>query len=132
MKKIISINPATGESNGEFELYSENRVNCVIKKAKAAFSEWKILDISDRSEYLKKAARVLLKGKKDLGETITKEMGKPIKESVPEIEKCAWVLEYFAENAGRLLEPEVVETENLRTCPIINPEYMRIETVFFS
>ncbi len=38
-------------------------------------------------------------------------MGKPIKESIPEIEKCAWVLEYFADNAARFLEPEVVRTD---------------------
>ncbi|VVB56055.1 D-glyceraldehyde dehydrogenase (NADP(+)) [uncultured archaeon] len=111
MKKIVSINPATGEVNEEFELYSEDRVNEVIKKAKAAFLKWRNLDISDRADYLMNAAKVLRRKKKELGETITIEMGKTIKESISEIEKCAWALEYFAENAGRFLEPEVVETD---------------------
>ncbi|MFZ3166380.1 MAG: aldehyde dehydrogenase family protein [Candidatus Methanoperedens sp.] len=111
MKKIVSINPATGEVNEEFELYSEDRVNEVIKKAKAAFLEWKNQDTSDRADYLMNAAKVLRRKKKELGETITIEMGKTIKESIPEIEKCEWALEYFAENAGRFLEPEVVETD---------------------
>jgi succinate-semialdehyde dehydrogenase/glutarate-semialdehyde dehydrogenase len=111
MRKIISINPATGEVNGEFELYSESRINAAIKKARAAFSEWKDLDTSDRAEYLNNVAKVLRRRKKELGEIITKEMGKVIKESVSEIEKCAWAFEYFAENAERFLEPEVVETD---------------------
>jgi len=114
MEKIFSINPATGEVIRELELYSEDRIDEAIKKAKAAFSGWKNLDVSERAEYLKNAAKVLRRRKKELGGIITMEMGKPIKESVPEIEKCAWALEYFAENAERFLEPEVVETDAKR------------------
>lgn len=108
---MVSINPATGEINREFEFYSQNRVNEVVKKAKSAFSEWRNLDISDRAEYLKSAAKVLRKRKEELGKLITMEMGKAIKESISEVEKSAWSLEYFAENAERFLEPEKVETD---------------------
>ncbi len=111
MKKMISINPATEEINGEFELYSQDKINEVIDRAKSAFSGWKDLDISNRTEYLKSAAKVLRRRKEELGKLITMEMGKAIKESIPEVEKCAWALEYFAENAERFLEPEKVETD---------------------
>lgn len=111
MKKMVSINPATGEINREFELYSEEMINEAVRKSRTAFSEWKNLDISDRAEYLTNAAKVLRRRKKELGEIITIEMGKPIKESIPEVEKCAWGLDYFAENAERFLEPEIVETD---------------------
>ncbi len=114
MKKIVSINPATGEVIGEFGLYSEDTINQAIKKARLGFSEWKKLDMPERAKYLKKAAAVLCRNKKELGETVTMEMGKAIKESIPEIEKCAWALEYFAENAGRFLAPEAVETDAKR------------------
>lgn len=110
-KKIVSINPATGEINREFEFYSQDIVNKVVKKAKTAFSEWKNLDIPDRAEYLNSAAKVLRRRKEELGKLITMEMGKAIKESTLEVEKCAWALEYFAENAERFLEPEKVETD---------------------
>src|SRR3990170_6687252 len=111
MGNMVSINPATGEVNREFELYSESRINGAIKKAGTAFLEWKNLDVSVRAEYLKNAAQVLRKRKNELGKIITREMGKVIKESVPEIEKCAWALEYFARNAAGFLEPQVVETD---------------------
>ncbi len=97
--------------NREFELYSENRINESVIKAKAAFLEWKNLDVSERAMHLRNAAGVLRKRKKELGGIITKEMGKVIKEAVPEVEKCAWAFEYFAENAGKFLEPEVVKTD---------------------
>lgn len=111
MKKMVSINPSTGEINREFELYSQEMINEAVRKSRNAFSEWKNLDISERAEYLTNAANVLRRRKKELGEIITSEMGKPIKESIPEIEKCSWALEYFAENTERFLEPEIVETD---------------------
>jgi succinate-semialdehyde dehydrogenase/glutarate-semialdehyde dehydrogenase len=97
--------------NGEFELYSASRINVEIKKAGTAFIEWKNLDVSGRAEYLNNAAKVLRKRKNELGKIITMEMGKAIKESVPEIEKCALAFEYFARNTGGFLEPEIVETD---------------------
>ncbi|NJD78129.1 MAG: NAD-dependent succinate-semialdehyde dehydrogenase [Candidatus Methanoperedens sp.] len=121
MQRLVSINPATEDVNGEFEFYSEDRINQAIRKSKTAFSGWKNLDISERAEYLKNAARVLRKRKKELGEIITREMGKVIKESIPEIEKCAWALEYFAENAPLFLEPETVETDAKRACIQFEP-----------
>ncbi len=50
MKKMVSINPATGEINRELELYSEERINEAIRKSRTAFSEWKNLDISESGE----------------------------------------------------------------------------------
>ncbi|MFZ3168370.1 MAG: NAD-dependent succinate-semialdehyde dehydrogenase [Candidatus Methanoperedens sp.] len=111
MKKMVSINPSTGEINREFELYSQEMINKAVRKSRNAFSEWKNLDISERAEYLTNVANMLRRRKKELGEIITSEMGKPIKESIPEIEKCSWALEYFAENTERFLEPEIVETD---------------------
>lgn len=111
MKMIFSFNPATGDINGKFELYSQDRINEAVKKAQFAFTEWKDLDISDRTEYLKRTAKVLRRRKEELGKLITTEMGKVIKESILEVEKCALGLEYFAENAERFLEPEKVETD---------------------
>lgn len=113
MKKMVSMNPATGKINEEFEFYSEKRINRTLTKARATFLEWKDLDISERAHYLKTAAAQLRKDKDELGRSITIEMGKPIKESVPEVEKCAWALEYFAENAENFLAPEAVETDAL-------------------
>ena len=114
MQKMLSINPATGEINREFKLYPEEKITQAIRKAKTAFSEWGSLDISERAEFLRSAARVLRRRKNELGEIITCEMGKVIKESISEIEKCIWGLEYYADNARAFLDAEAVETDARR------------------
>jgi len=58
-----------------------------------------------------KLADELRNNKKDYATAITKEMGKPITQAIAEIEKCAWVCEYYAENAKNQLEKEIIETD---------------------
>ncbi len=53
----------------------------------------------------------LRKNKETLAKTATQEMGKSIKESRAEIDKCAWTIEYFADNAEIFLKGEVVNTD---------------------
>ncbi|AKB25618.1 Succinate-semialdehyde dehydrogenase [NAD] [Methanosarcina sp. MTP4] len=67
--------------------------------------------MEERVRYIARAAGVLRQNKRVYAEVITKEMGKPIRESLSEIEKCAWACEYYAENAAGFLKDEVVETE---------------------
>src|SRR4029077_8908694 len=59
---------------------------------------------------LQRAAEILEAERKDFARVMTLEMGKPINGAVQEAEKCAWVCRYYAENAGRHLAPEIVET----------------------
>ena len=58
-----------------------------------------------------KAADELKKNSKKYAEVVTKEIGKPLSQAIAEVEKCAWVCEYYAENAGQHLKNEVIETD---------------------
>ncbi|WP_319509056.1 NAD-dependent succinate-semialdehyde dehydrogenase [uncultured Methanolobus sp.] len=109
--KISSVNPATGELNGEFDLYSQQVVDQKIKDSRKAFGEWKKELIVERTFSIECVAEVLRSREQELAEIITKEMGKPIKESLAEIQKCAWTCDYFAENADKFLAAEFVETD---------------------
>ncbi len=109
--KISSVNPATGELNGEFDLYSQQVVDQKIKDSRKAFGEWKKELIVERTFSIECVAEVLRDREEELAEIITKEMGKPIKESLAEIQKCAWTCDYFAENADKFLAAEFVETD---------------------
>ncbi|WP_366931325.1 NAD-dependent succinate-semialdehyde dehydrogenase [Methanolobus sp.] len=109
--KISSVNPATGELNGEFDLYSQQVVNQKIEDSRKAFGEWKKELIVERTFSIECVAEVLRDREQELAEIITKEMGKPIKESLAEIQKCAWTCDYFAENADKFLAAEFVETD---------------------
>lgn len=113
--KIKSINPFTEEVIKEYELLATDKVDVEIALSRRAFQEWSNVKVAERAALIKKLGEQLLARKREYAETITREMGKPIRESVAEIEKCAWLCEYFAETAGGFLRPEQIQTEAKRS-----------------
>ena len=109
--KIKSVNPYTEEVNWTYEALSFGDCEDQIEKSRAAFSGWFSLSVEERTTYIARAAEVLRQNRRVYAEIITKEMGKPIRQSLAEIEKCAWLCDYYAENAAEFLKDEVVETE---------------------
>jgi succinate-semialdehyde dehydrogenase / glutarate-semialdehyde dehydrogenase len=106
-----SVNPYTGEVFGNYNGHSKNEIKQMLKLSEEVFKQWKLVPINERSRLMQKAAEVLEEGKQAYAEMITKEMGKPIKESRAEVEKCAWVCRYYAENTERFLKDEYIATE---------------------
>jgi acyl-CoA reductase-like NAD-dependent aldehyde dehydrogenase len=109
-KKLKTINPSTEEILNEYELISKEQLNDTIKKSKNAFLGWKE-NIDKRTDFLYAFAKELRKNKENLAKTATLEMGKAIKESRSEVEKCAWTAEYFADHGKIFLNDEVVNTD---------------------
>ncbi|MFY9614321.1 MAG: aldehyde dehydrogenase family protein, partial [Candidatus Dormiibacterota bacterium] len=103
---IASINPATGEELKIFEEASQEEIDEALAAAASAFSEWRRLSFTDRAGFMTRAAADLRANARRYAELITLEMGKPIRQAVAEIEKCAWNCEYFAENAEHFLADE--------------------------
>lgn len=60
---------------------------------------------------MRQAASILRAGADEFARLMAEEMGKPVRDGRAEAEKCAWVCDYYAENAGRFLAPEYVETD---------------------
>jgi len=108
---ITSKNPYTGEVIEEFKEYTKEEINNAIKKADDRYKTWRKVSFSEKSKLLKNAAKELRDNKQSYAEDITKEMGKPIAQALAEIEKCAWVCEYYAENAENHLANEIIETD---------------------
>ncbi|WP_394804401.1 NAD-dependent succinate-semialdehyde dehydrogenase [Portibacter lacus] len=108
---MITINPATGHELNEYESFSDEKVSKLISATQKRFSEWKRTSFSHRAELMNKAAKVLEDNKEEYAEMMTQEMGKTYKSAIGEVEKCAWVCRYYAENAAEFLKSEEVETE---------------------
>lgn len=106
-----SINPTTQEVLKEFENFSYDYCLKELRNSKRVFNKWKKTSFDTRKRYLKRLESVLLKNKNEYAKIMTLEMGKPITESVKEIEKCAWVCRYFADNLENMLKDEVIKTE---------------------
>ncbi len=109
MTSISSINPATGKAIVEVEMHTDEQVNQILKRSAETFREWKRTDVSERNELLRNFAEILRKNKDQYGKLITTEMGKVMKQAVPEVTKCATMFDYFADNAEKMLEPEPAE-----------------------
>ena len=107
---IKSINPATEEILAEYENITTEELLDKVKTAKTRFSDWK-KDFKRRTDFLHIFSDVLRKNKQQLAMIATKEMGKAIKESLSEVEKCAWVMEFYADNGSVFLHDEVVNTD---------------------
>jgi len=108
---IISRNPYTGEEISNHHELSDTEVEKCIQKAHSRFKSWKETSFAERSNLMMKAAKELKDNSREYAEAITKEMGKPITQAIAEIEKCAWVCEYYAENAESQLENEKIKTD---------------------
>ena len=113
-KKLKTINPATEEVINQYEIMTKEQINGIIRKARNAFDEWK-KDINKRIDFIHDFANELRKNKENLAKTATNEMGKAIKEARSEVEKCAWVMEYFADNGEIFLKDEVINTDARKT-----------------
>jgi len=107
---IESINPATEEVIATFDQFTPARVEQALVEADAAFQQWRRLSFPERSRATRGAAELLRKRKDHYAALITAEMGKPITQAEAEVEKCAWVCEYFADNAERFLARRTAQT----------------------
>src|ERR687889_2299277 len=91
-----------------------------VKKAQNTFQNWK-KDSNKRTDLLHDFANELRKDKENLARTATKEMGKAIKESRSEVEKCAWAIEYYADHGQIFSTGEVVNTDARKSIITFQP-----------
>jgi len=112
--KVKTVNPATEEVLNEYQIMTKQQINDKARKARNAFDEWK-KDANKRIDLLHDFANQLRKDKERLARTATNEMGKAIKESRSEVEKCAWVMEYYADNGQIISTDEVINTDARKT-----------------
>src|SRR5919199_556759 len=108
--KIQTINPATEQVLKEYDMVNQEQIGELVKSARNEYVEWK-RNIDKRADHLYSFANELRKNKENLARTATMEMGKSIKESRAEIDKCAWTVEYFADNGKIFLGEEVINTD---------------------
>ncbi|TAJ15144.1 NAD-dependent succinate-semialdehyde dehydrogenase [Marinilabiliaceae bacterium JC017] len=109
--QLKSINPVNGEIIREYPQHQSDEIKNILEGSAKAYFHWKKTPLPIRSELLKKTALLLREKKEGLAFNITIEMGKSIKEAKGEIEKCAAVCDYYADNGPTFLERENIPTE---------------------
>lgn len=106
-----SIHPFTQQEIEEFSTHSLAEIEYLIESASISQKHWKSTSYDHRAQILTKTAHLLLARKNQLALTITQEMGKPISQSIAEIEKCAWLCEYYASVGSDFLQDETISTD---------------------
>ncbi len=108
---IQSINPSDSTFIQSYIELDKEAINIKIEQTGAAFKQWKTFAASRRSEYLTAIGDVLISRKQELAILAAREMGKPVKAGIAEVEKCAAVCKYYAENGQKFLQDEIIATE---------------------
>ncbi|WP_324827759.1 NAD-dependent succinate-semialdehyde dehydrogenase [Qipengyuania zhejiangensis] len=107
MTQIQTRNPATGKALETYELMSEEEVFGKIEAAQTAFLDWRTKSHEERAPYLRKIADILRQNAEKFSELMTREMGKLLKDGRTEVEICARIFEYTADNGpGELADQE--------------------------
>lgn len=108
---IKSVNPYNQDTIYEVAEFEKEDIENAINRAEEQYKKWKEVSFSERSALMKAAGQELRKNSREYAQTITQEMGKPITQSLAEIEKCANLCDYYAEHASEMLANKVIETE---------------------
>src|SRR5215472_1648141 len=119
-KQLTTINPATEEVINTYDVATKEQINEKTKKAHNAHLDWK-KDIQKRADHIHDFAQELRKSKEDLARKITQEMGKARKEARSEVEKCAWVMEYYADTGKIFVNEEVINTDARKSTVVFEP-----------
>ncbi len=118
---LESINPATGELIQSYEEHAPQQVEQALLEANNAFATWRRTPFAERAAPVNAAAAILRTRKEAYGKLMASEMGKPIAQGIAEAEKCAWVCDYYAENAERFLSPEIIPTDAMKSFVTFQP-----------
>lgn len=96
------LNPADGTTIGEVPLATPGDIAEALTSASAAFAAWSRTNPFDRATLLQAAATAIRAQREGLARTVTLELGKPLRESLAEVEQAAGMFDWAAQEAMRL------------------------------
>lgn len=106
-----SVNPANGEINQNYEMHTAKGIEKIVNSVDKCWHQWEKTSFLQRSLLMQNLALLLKTKKEELARLMALEMGKVLHEGISEIEKCAWVCDYYAENAENFLENETIVSD---------------------
>lgn len=107
----MSLNPATGQIIQTYSSWDTRRLEQTLENAYGAQQAWANMSVAKRAEVMRNAAKQLRAKRDQYASLITQEMGKLLREARAEVEKCAVVCDYYAQNAEGFLRAEPVKSD---------------------
>lgn len=116
-----STNPTNDEVVATYAEMSRDEIDRILERSAEAFLEWRAQPLPERIRPLRRAAEVLRQRTDSLARLMTLEMGKPVTQARSEVEKCAWVCDYYADQGPTFLEPQIIDTDASRSYVAFEP-----------
>ncbi len=108
---LHTYNPFTGNLIESYTEHSDHEIELIIENQNFRFNAWKKTELTERCRLIGQLGKILKKEQQSFAQLITSEMGKPIRESLAEVVKCAWLCEYYSENGAAMLQDIPIKTE---------------------
>jgi succinate-semialdehyde dehydrogenase/glutarate-semialdehyde dehydrogenase len=105
----------------EYDELTQDETGSILEESHEAYLSWRDVPMQERAATMKLAAALLEEKEKELAGLAAREMGKAVREARSEVKKCAWVCDYFSEQAAGFLSPEPVETDASRSFVTFKP-----------
>lgn len=122
MTKIITtVNPKNNFKIADYIELTPDEIKTKISASNEMFKEYSFTDFSFRKNCLQRLAILLRERKESLSILMTNEMGKPMAQSRAEVEKCAWVCDYYVENGESFLTEQIVKTDASKSFVAFEP-----------
>ena len=110
MADYAVVNPATGSVLKEYPTIGDADLDSAVARAYAARSTWgRDTTVAERAAIIRRVGELHMERAQELGEIISREMGKPVAQGVGEVEFSAAIYEYYADNAEKFLADEPIE-----------------------
>jgi succinate-semialdehyde dehydrogenase/glutarate-semialdehyde dehydrogenase len=111
---IVTTNPATGKPIAEYPVMLAGDIDRLLRQAEHDYRHWRNTGFEERRSIMKNLATLLRSQSEAQARLISLEMGKPFRQAVGEVNKCAWVCDYFADHAEEFLRPEEVALDGAK------------------
>lgn len=108
---ITTTNPYTNDPLKSYHEDTKEQIDEKLKIAHNVFKSWRKTDLKHRADLMRKVAVLLRDNSKTYARQMALEMGKPVSQGASEVEKCAWLCSYYADNAAGFLAAESFETD---------------------
>lgn len=105
------INPATGAIISTIESDTQEDLNIKLGYLRQGQKSWAKKTVEERLNYIKKFGELIQENKDELAQILTSETGKPLQQSLNEIQGTQNRIDHLSQNAQQWLAPEVLVEE---------------------
>jgi succinate-semialdehyde dehydrogenase/glutarate-semialdehyde dehydrogenase len=110
MSDYAVINPATGETLKTYPTITDDELEAAIAGAYKTYQEWgRTTSVEERTKLVRRVGELHVERREELAAITVREMGKPMEQALGEVDFCADIYGYYAENGPELLKDEPIK-----------------------